>query len=95
MNQFTLSEISKKAEIPAKTRTTKKKSSMLQTMEKLGVGHSFTVKDADIKAHAPTIYATAKRAGIKVTLRAVDNGVGVWRVKDSKKSATVKTAKAA
>lgn len=84
MNQLQLSEINKKVAIPAKTRTTKKKSTLLQRMEKLGVGHSFIVHDADIKAVAPTIYATAKRAGVKVALRVVDEGVGVWRVKDSK-----------
>lgn len=83
MNQLNISEISKKVAIPAKTRTMQKKSLLLQRMEKLGVGHSFVVKDAEIKAVAPTVYATAKRAGIKVTLRQVENGVGVWRVADS------------
>lgn len=77
-----ISEISKKVAIPAKTRTAKKKSLLLQRMEKMGVGHSFIVKDAEIKAVAPTIYATAKRVGIKVLLRQVEDGVGVWRVED-------------
>lgn len=80
MNQLNISEISKKVAIPAKTRTAKKKSVLLQRMEKLGTGHSFVVRDAEIEAVAPTIYATAKRVGIKVTLRQVENGVGVWRV---------------
>lgn len=86
MNQLQLSEINKKLAIPAKTRTTKKKSLLLSRMEKLGVGHSFVVQGADIKAVSPTIYATAKRAGIKVTLRVLDEGVGIWRVKDSNTS---------
>jgi len=77
--QLNLSEISKKSEIPPKTRTMKKKSLLLQRVEKLGVGHSFVVQDAEIKAIAPTIYATAKRAGVKVMLRQVDNGVYVRR----------------
>jgi hypothetical protein len=91
MNQLQLSEINKKMAIPAKTRTTKKKSLLLSRMERLGIGHSFTVQGADIKAVAPTIYATAKRAGIKVALRVTDEGVGVWRVKDSETSRTRQT----
>ena len=94
MNQLNISEISKKVAIPAKTRTVKKKSILLQRMEKLGIGHSFTIKDAEIKAVAPTVYATAKRIGIKVTLRPVENGVGVWRINGRDNSSTAQASAA-
>lgn len=78
MNQFTLSQIEKKVPLLPRTRTTRP-SQLLQRMQKLGDGHSFLIKDAELKAVSATAYATAKRAGIKVSLRQDGEDVRVWR----------------
>lgn len=68
--------------IPPKTRTVKK-SPLYARMEKLKIGEAFVVNDAQMASVAANIYATAKRIGIKVTLRQMPEGVGVWRVRNT------------
>ena len=83
MTQYTFSNLNSNTnEIPAKTRTVRK-SPLYARMEKLKVGEGFVVNDAQMASVAANIYATAKRAGIKVTLRQLEEGVGVWRQRNS------------
>lgn len=73
--------------IPPKTRTVQK-SPLYARMEKLKIGEAFVIKDSQMGSVAANIYATAKRIGIKVTLRQLDEGVGIWRVRNLSQSQT-------
>lgn len=83
MNGYTFSSLNSDiGAIPAKTRTVKK-SPLYARMEKLKIGEAFVINDAQMTSVAANIYATAKRAGIKVTLRQLEEGVGVWRIRNT------------
>jgi hypothetical protein len=73
--------------IPPKTRTVKK-SALTTRMEKLKINDAFIIDDAQMASVAANVYATAKRIGIKVTLRQLSEGVGVWRVRNTNASQT-------
>ena len=73
--------------IPPKTRTVKK-SPLAARMEKLKINEAFVVNDAQMASVAANIYAIAKRIGVKVTLRQLPEGVGVWRVRNTNASQT-------
>lgn len=90
MTQYNFSDLSGDRllnNIPPKTRTVKK-SPLYARMEKLKIGEAFVVNDAQMASVAANIYATAKRIGIKVTLRQMPEGVGVWRVRNTNASQT-------
>ena len=90
MNGYTFSNLNSDiGAIPAKTRTVKK-SPLYARMEKLKIGEAFVINDAQMTSVAANIYATAKRAGIKVTLRQLEEGVGVWRIRNSNAATTEK-----
>jgi hypothetical protein len=85
MTQYNFSDLTSDrslSHIPPKTRTVKK-SPLYARMEKLKIGEAFIVNDAQMGSVAANIYATAKRIGIRVTLRQMPEGVGVWRVRNS------------
>lgn len=86
MVQFNLSQIEKKVPLLPRTRVTQP-SALLQRMQKLGDGHSFTIKEVTLKEVSATVYATAKRAGIKVSLRQDGEDVRVWRTGEIEKAA--------
>jgi hypothetical protein len=73
--------------IPPKTRTVKK-SPLAARMEKLKINEAFVINDAQMASVAANVYATAKRIGVKVTLRQLPEGVGVWRVRNTNASQT-------
>lgn len=73
--------------IPPKTRTVKK-SPLAARMEKLKINEAFIINDAQMASVAANVYATAKRIGVKVTLRQLAEGVGVWRVRNTSASQT-------
>lgn len=77
--------------IPPKTRTVPK-TPLFAKLEKLKVGGAFVVDGAQMSQVAPNIYATAKRAGIKVSLRQLPEGVGVWRVRNQNPQTDVERA---
>lgn len=77
-----LNNASSVAPIPPKTRTVRK-SPLFARMEKLKIGEAFVINDAQMSKVAANVYATAKRAGIKVSLRQLPEGVGVWRVRNT------------
>ena len=84
MTQYNFSDMNTNSSaiaIPPKTRTVKK-SPLYARMEKMKIGEAFVVNDAQMASVAANIYATAKRIGIKVTLRQLEEGVGVWRVRN-------------
>ncbi len=90
MTQYQFSELQNDRNtvaIPPKTRTVKK-SPLTARMEKLKINDAFVVNDAQMASVAANIYATAKRIGIKVTLRQLPEGVGVWRVRNTNASQT-------
>ncbi len=70
--------------IPAKTRTVKK-SPLFAKMEKMNVGpdSAFVIEKAQMASVAANVYATAKRIGIKVSLRQLPEGVAVFRVRNT------------
>ncbi|QDJ96296.1 hypothetical protein Xoosp13_109 [Xanthomonas phage Xoo-sp13] len=68
--------------IPAKTRTVTTPP-LEAKMKSMKVNESFMLEGAEMKSAAPNCYATARRLGIKVTLRQLDDGVGVWRVRNA------------
>lgn len=67
--------------IPPKARRTQK-SPLFKRMENMPIGDAFVLEGAEMASVAPNAYATAKRAGIKVTLRQIPEGVGVWRIRN-------------
>lgn len=67
--------------IPPKTRTVPK-TPLFAKLEKLKVGGAFVIDGTQMSDVAANVYATAKRAGIKVSLRQLPEGVGVWRVRN-------------
>lgn len=75
------------ATIPPKTRTVRK-SPLFARLEKLKIGDAFIIDNAQMASVAANVYATAKRAGIKVSLRQLPEGVGVWRVRNTNSNAT-------
>ena len=79
MNQLNISEITKGVAIPPKTRSMKP-SPLFLKLDQVGIGGSFVIEDVKVADVSATVYATAKRAGVKVSLRQLDNGVGVWRI---------------
>jgi hypothetical protein len=70
--------------IPAKTRTVKK-SPLFAKMEKMNVGpdSAFVIEKGKMESVAANVYATAKRIGIKVSLRQLPQGVAVFRVRNT------------
>ena len=79
MTQYQFSDLNTDrtvSNIPPKTRTVKK-SPLAARMEKLKINEAFVVNDAQMASVAANIYATAKRIGVKVTLRQLPEGVGV------------------
>lgn len=90
MTQYQFSDLNTDrtvSNIPPKTRTVKK-SPLAARMEKLKINEAFVVNDAQMASVAANIYATAKRIGVKVTLRQLPEGVGVWRVRNTNASQT-------
>ena len=93
MSQYNLTSLSRSlSDIPAKTRTVAK-SPLYSKMEKMGIGEAFVVEKAEMASVAANIYATAKRIGIKVTLRQLPEGVGVWRIRNSNARTEVEQTK--
>ncbi len=84
MNKYNFSDLTNATatSIPAKTRTVQK-SPLYARMEKLSVNSGFVIEKAQMASVAANVYATARRLGIKVTLRQIPEGVGVWRVRNS------------
>lgn len=90
MSQYQFSDLNTDrniSAIPPKTRTVRK-SPLAARMEKLKINEAFVINDAQMASVAANIYATAKRIGVKVTLRQLENGVGVWRVRNTSASQT-------
>ena len=90
MTQYQFSDLNTDrtvSNIPPKTRTVKK-SPLAARMEKLKINEAFVINDAQMASVAANIYATAKRIGVKVTLRQLPEGVGVWRVRNTNASQT-------
>ena len=90
MQQYNFSDLNTDrnlSAIPPKTRTVKK-SPLAARMEKLKINEAFVIDDAQMASVAANVYATAKRVGIKVTLRQLEDGVGVWRVRNTNAAQT-------
>lgn len=90
MTQYQFSDLNTDrtvSNIPPKTRTVKK-SLLAARMEKLKINEAFVINDAQMASVAANVYATAKRIGVKVTLRQLPEGVGVWRVRNTNASQT-------
>ncbi|BBA65257.1 predicted ORF [Xanthomonas phage XacN1] len=90
MTQYQFSDLNTDrtvSNIPPKTRTVKK-SPLAARMEKLKINEAFVINDAQMASVAANVYATAKRIGVKVTLRQLPEGVGVWRVRNTNASQT-------
>jgi hypothetical protein len=71
MTQYQFSDLNTDrtvSNIPPKTRTVKK-SLLAARMEKLKINEAFVINDAQMASVAANVYATAKRIGVKVTLR--------------------------
>lgn len=95
MTQYNFSDLNTAATptaIPPKSRTVKK-SPLYARMEKMNVGGAFVIDEAQMATVAANVYATAKRLGIKVTLRQLAEGVGVWRVRNTNPQTDVERAK--
>lgn len=81
-NQYQIKSIPQNLNhIPAKTRTVTTPP-LEAKMKSMKVSESFLLEGAEMKSAAPNCYATARRLGIKVSLRQLDGGVGVWRVRN-------------
>jgi hypothetical protein len=77
-NVYSFSGIRKQNAIPAKVRSTKESALATQIKKLSRVGHSFLIENVKLSNVAPTVYATARRLGCKVSLRTEGNGVGVF-----------------
>lgn len=83
---YNISELPKNIQndsIPAKSRTVQK-SPLAQKLSSMKVNEAFMLEGADMKKVSPNLYATARRMGVKISLRALPQGVGVWRVRKSR-----------
>lgn len=89
MKDYNIAPLPKSAQdqIPPKTRSVSK-SPLFQKLSTIKVNEAFVVSndgnedhDAFVKRVSPNIYATARRAGVSVSLRRLPEGVGVWRVR--------------
>lgn len=85
MNQYKISEIEAPstsnalASIPKKRRN-RKPSPLFLKLDAMKIGDGIVIEGATTKDIAANVYNTATRASIVVTLRQLDNGVGVWRI---------------
>jgi hypothetical protein len=77
-NDLQFSNIRKASELPAKSRTTQESPLAAQMKKLTKVGQSFLIEGVEIPNVAPTVYATARRLGVKVSLRSEEGGVGVY-----------------
>ncbi len=67
-------EVEKNIPIPERVR-------MKYPWEQLGIGDSFLIPDAIVDSVRSGLYSCARNMKIKVTLKTVDGGMRVWRIK--------------